>query len=78
MIGGNAVVSAKEFNYYVPVKISDAIKYGFLALISDYSVNLTATAVFKLFGSTELIVTDYKKISLGTDTFLKTIVWNLN
>ena len=58
VIGGNSVNAGEEFNYYVPIKITGAVQYGFLALLSDYSVNLTASAVFKLFGSTEIYPVD--------------------
>ena len=36
IIGGNTINSNIEFNYYIPVKITGAINYGFLSLISNY------------------------------------------
>jgi len=54
------LIAKKEFNYYIPVKISSAFDYAFLGLLSDLSSNLTVASVFKLFGSKEIISGDYK------------------
>ena len=48
MTGGN------EFNYYIPVKITAAFSYAFIALINSYSSNPTIAKIYKVVGSKEI------------------------
>ena len=50
---GSTINATTEFNYYFPVKITGIINYAFIALISDYSITLNISSVYKLFGSPE-------------------------
>ena len=53
MTGGN------EFNYYIPVKITAAFSYAFIALINSYSSNPTIAKIYKIAGSKEIAHATY-------------------
>ena len=58
-MGGTSVTGGNEFNYYIPVKITAAFSYAFIALINSYSSNPTIAKIYKIVGSKEIAHATY-------------------